>query len=62
MDMMVEQSTSIAERPEGRLLAIDPWRVDPLLLAFGHPHTRKMRMQMKLGFVHIPQFVSRVWG
>jgi len=62
LSMIVEQSTSIAECTEGRLLAIDPWRANPLLFAFGHPHTRQMRMQVKLGFVQIPQLVIGVWG
>jgi len=37
-------------------------RANPLLSAFKHPHTHQIRMQVKLGFVQIPQLVIGIWG
>ena len=60
LHMVDEPPASVAERSEDRLLAIDARRTDPLLAAATHPGTRQMRMQMKLRFILIPEFVRGV--
>jgi len=58
--MRKEQAASIAERAEDRLLAIDPRRANPLLLTSTPPGPGQIRMQVKLRFILIPQFVVGV--
>ena len=60
LHMIEEQPSPVAEGPEDGLLAIDARRADPLLSAFAHPRPSQVGMQVKLGFILVPQFVLRV--
>jgi len=61
LHVVEEQPSSIAERPKDGLLAVNAGGTNPLLPASGHPSSGQVRMQMKLGFILIPQFVVGVW-
>jgi hypothetical protein len=60
LHVVEERPSSIAEGPEDGLLAIDAGGTDPLLLASGHPGPGQVQMQVKLGFILIPQFIVGV--
>jgi hypothetical protein len=58
--MRDEESATVADRAEDRLLAIDAGRANPHLAAATPPGPSQIRMQMKLRFVLVPQFIVGV--
>jgi hypothetical protein len=58
--MITEQAASVAEGPKDGLLAVDAGGTNPLLPATRHPGPGQMGMQVKLGFILIPQFIVGV--
>ncbi len=60
LHVVEERPSSIAQGPEDGLLAVDAGGTNPLLSATRHPGPGQMGMQVKLGFILIPQFVVGV--